>query len=134
MKHGAIDGLSIGFRIPKDGSEEKENGGRILKAIDLVEISVVSMPMDIDARITSVKEEINDIENMKEAELYLRDSGVFSRSTATAYVSRLKTIIQSDSEDELKEQITALSDEAKAQKGKEWLVDVVNKHFKGLTK
>lgn len=108
LKHGAIDGLSIGFRIPKGGAEEKDDGGRIIKAIDLVEISVVSMPADDAARISMVKSEIETIESMKEAELYLRDSGEFSRSTATCFVSQLKSLIQSDSEAELKQQIAEL--------------------------
>jgi HK97 family phage prohead protease len=106
--HGAADGLSIGFRIPKGGSEVKEDGGRILTAIDLVEISVVTMPADDAARISMVKSEIETIESMKEAELYLRDSGEFSRSMATCFVSQLKKLYQSDSEAELKQQIAEL--------------------------
>ena len=33
LKHGAIDGLSIGYRIPKGGSEDNDDGGRTLKEI-----------------------------------------------------------------------------------------------------
>lgn len=53
MKAGAITGLSIGFRARK--SERGPNGGRVLTDIELVEISLVSLPAASKARITSVK-------------------------------------------------------------------------------
>ncbi|MCK9542483.1 MAG: HK97 family phage prohead protease [Novosphingobium sp.] len=53
LKAGAVNGLSIGFRARK--SERGPNGGRVLTDIDLVEISLVSLPAASKARITSVK-------------------------------------------------------------------------------
>ena len=53
LKAGAVNGLSIGFRAV--ASERGANGGRVLTAIDLVEISLVSLPAASKARITSVK-------------------------------------------------------------------------------
>lgn len=53
MKAGAVNGLSIGFRARK--SERGPNGGRVLTDIELVEISLVSLPAASKARITSVK-------------------------------------------------------------------------------
>ncbi len=106
MKHGAIDGLSIGFRIPDGGSDKKEDGGRIIKAVDLVEISVVTMPADDAARIEIVKEDLEAIASMRDAELFLRDSG-YSRATAQTLLSRVRSIVLSDSApeeaDEVKE-------------------------------
>lgn len=97
LKHGAIDGLSIGFRIPKGGFEDNEKtGGRIIKAIDLVEISVVTMPADDAARIQSVKASIEALASMRDIETYLRDSGM-SRGTAQSLLSRVKSLVLSDS-------------------------------------
>ncbi len=104
MKHGAIDGLSIGFRIPKGGAEEKADGGRIIKDVDLVEISVVTLPADDAARIHNVKELIDSIETLKDAEYFLREAGV-SRSAARDFVSRLAKVIRREGGD-LREQIT----------------------------
>ena len=53
LKAGAVNGLSIGFRAL--ASERGPNGGRVLTAIDLVEISLVSLPAASKARVTSVK-------------------------------------------------------------------------------
>ena len=56
MKMRALDALSIGFRIPKDGVEfDDQRGVRILKEIDLLEISVVTFAANPRARITSAK-------------------------------------------------------------------------------
>ena len=53
LKVGAISGLSIGFRALR--SERGPNGGRVLTEIELVEISLVTLPAASKARITSVK-------------------------------------------------------------------------------
>lgn len=53
MKAGALSGLSIGYRARL--TERRRGGGRLLKAVDLVEISVVALPAARRARVTSVK-------------------------------------------------------------------------------
>ena len=53
LKDGAIDSMSIGY-IPED-QEYADGGVRQLKAVDLLEISVVSIPMNEEALITAVK-------------------------------------------------------------------------------
>lgn len=102
MKHGAVTGLSIGYRIPEGGSEKSEHGGRLLKQIDLVEISVVESPADVHAQISSVKSAIEEAESLKEIETLLRDAGGFSRADACALVARIKSLGQSDSAPEKK--------------------------------
>ncbi len=104
MKHGALDALSIGFRIPKGGAEEKADGGRIIKDVDLVEISVVSMPADDSARIHSIKALIDTIETLKDAEYFLREAGI-SRSAARDFVSRISKLIRREG-GSVKEEIT----------------------------
>ncbi len=53
LEHGLIDSLSIGF-VPVD-SEWREDGIRILKKVDLYEVSLVTIPADDNAVITSFK-------------------------------------------------------------------------------
>lgn len=53
IKHGAVTGLSIGFRPVK--ATENETGGKDLHQINLVEISVVESPADLGAQISGVK-------------------------------------------------------------------------------
>lgn len=92
MKHGAVDGMSIGYRV-KDYEVRDEI--RHLKAIDLVEISVVEEPADLGARISDVKnniELIEEIESFKEFESFLREAGGFSRAVATALAARAKSL------------------------------------------
>ena len=57
LRAKAIGGLSIGYRIPAAGAEEdsKRRGVYLLKKLDLVEVSLVTMPMLIQARVQSVK-------------------------------------------------------------------------------
>lgn len=52
VKAGAVRGLSIGF-LPKKAAPRR--GGRTITALDLLECSLVSIPMHPGARITSAK-------------------------------------------------------------------------------
>ncbi|SBW05826.1 Phage prohead protease (Modular protein) [uncultured Alphaproteobacteria bacterium] len=56
LKAGALNGLSIGFRTRK--AKAMPGGGRLLEEIDLVEISLVSLPSNPTARVTDVRAEI----------------------------------------------------------------------------
>lgn len=98
LKHGAISGLSIGYRPVK--SVENETGGRDLYEIDLVEISIVESPADLNAQIANVKSAIENAESLKEIETLLRDAGGFSRADACALVARIKSMQRSDSDAE----------------------------------
>jgi len=116
MRHKAITGLSIGFRIPAGGAEDIETGGRRIVKVNLEEISVVGFPADADARVSTVKamaDEIKDIQSLRECESFLREAG-FSRSMAKAYISQCRTLYlrEADEETEQKEAI---------ERGQEWL-------------
>jgi uncharacterized protein len=52
MREGAVDGLSIGFRVER-ARVERPTGLRRLEALDLWEISVVTFPMLPGARVTT---------------------------------------------------------------------------------
>ena len=100
MKHGAVNGLSIGYRPIE--AEQKDDGTRLLKQIDLVEISIVETPADAAALIGDVKTAIDGAGSLKEIESLLRDAGGFSRADACALVARIKSMGQSESVPEKK--------------------------------
>ncbi|MGE3875947.1 MAG: HK97 family phage prohead protease [Parvibaculaceae bacterium] len=54
MRAGALDGLSIGFRTLKDRFD-RPKGIRYVEEVDLVEISVVTFPMNDRATVSTVK-------------------------------------------------------------------------------
>jgi hypothetical protein len=90
MQMKAISGLSIGFMTREDSFDQK-TGIRTIKKADLWECSVVTFPMNDQARISAVKT-IEEIGDLNGAELYLREVGGVSRSEAKAIVSRLFAI------------------------------------------
>jgi HK97 family phage prohead protease len=53
MRAGVLDGLSIGFRTVK-GARDRRSGIRRLSEIDLWEISLVTFPMQPQARVATV--------------------------------------------------------------------------------
>ncbi|TIO06780.1 MAG: HK97 family phage prohead protease, partial [Mesorhizobium sp.] len=56
MKEGVLDGMSIGYRAKEFTLGTKpEEPRRLLKKIDLVELSVVQMPANGAARVAQVK-------------------------------------------------------------------------------
>jgi uncharacterized protein len=80
LKMGALDGLSIGFKVnPKEVSYDKRGNKRIIKEVDLMEVSLVTFPMNPQATVRSVKGE--DI-SIREWEKGLRDAFQLSRSEA----------------------------------------------------
>lgn len=101
LKHGAIDGLSIGFYL-KD-YESRADGVRVIKEAELVEISIVEEPADLGAIIGDVKSALTEMKTLKEIETLLRDAGRFSKAEATAIVSRVKAIGEQSDSDKPKE-------------------------------
>ena len=80
LKMGALDGLSIGFRVSPKGQEyDGKSKKRFIKEVDLMEISLVTFPMNPKARVRSVKgEEVS----IREWENGMRDAFALSRSEA----------------------------------------------------
>lgn len=96
LKMKAINGLSIGF-VTREDAFDRVTGIRTLKRVDLWEVSLVTFPANDAARVTGVKS-IEQIEDLKGAEQYLRDLGA-SRREAVAFISKMKGFVQSDSAD-----------------------------------
>lgn len=102
MKAGALDGMSIGYSVKEvvNGTKPTEPR-RLLKKIDLIEISVVTFPMNDKARISTVKS-FDEFRSLADIEGYLRDAGGFSRKQAAGLISRIKALSPPrDAEDEL---------------------------------
>ncbi len=80
LKMGALDGLSIGFRVnPEKVSYDRRANKRIIKEVDLMEVSLVTFPMNPQALVRSVKgQEIS----IREWEKGMRDAFNLSRSEA----------------------------------------------------
>lgn len=106
MKHGTLDGLSIGGFLKKGDYEETEGGRIIRKWSSLMEVSPVVFPADKAARIDlgSVKgdyfaaeldEEIAAIETLRDFEHFLRDASGLSKGAAQALTARAKFIFGS---------------------------------------
>lgn len=53
VRSGAVRGLSIGFVTRK--AVARAGGGRTIKSLELVEVSLVTLPMHPGARVTSAK-------------------------------------------------------------------------------
>jgi len=99
MEHGTTDGLSIGFRMSPGDWENTEKGRVIKNVSELVEVSIVTFPADSAARIDmdSVKSALEGVETLADFERFLRDAGGFSKSVATALVSKARSIARSES-------------------------------------
>lgn len=98
MKHGTVDGLSIGGYL-KSGDYEETKTGRIIKRwSNLMEISPVVFPADAAARIETesvkadLKQAIEYIESIRDFEHFLRDAGNFSKGAAQALTARAKAL------------------------------------------
>ncbi|WP_288427119.1 HK97 family phage prohead protease [uncultured Agrobacterium sp.] len=59
VKSGAVRGLSIGF-ITKTSSP-RNGGGRLIKSLELLEASLVTIPMHPGAKVTSAKSAVQAI-------------------------------------------------------------------------
>jgi HK97 family phage prohead protease len=89
MEQGALTGLSIGYDTIKYEIDNEAETRKLIE-LDLWEISPVTFPMADSARVTLVKS-LEDAGNLSDCEALLRDAG-FSKSEATAFVSRVKTL------------------------------------------
>ena len=110
LKHGAVDGMSIGYRPVQ--IRELGNGQRELKEIELIEISIAEEPADLGAKLTDVKAAIDAADSLKDIEACLRDAGGFSRADACTLVARIKSLARSecDAEAKAKQELQQLFD------------------------
>lgn len=95
MKCGALDSLSIGFQVDKDGSEYTKDGHRLIKKVKLYETSIVTMPMNPKAMVTDMKkfsiEDVEEIKTKRELEELLMETECFSKKAAVFIASHFKS-------------------------------------------
>ena len=98
MKHGTLDGLSIGGWVKKGDYEDVEQGRIIRKWSNLVEVSPVVFPADSAARVDLASVKHMDLEALlpeceteRDLERLLRDAGL-GRRESMALLSKAKAI------------------------------------------
>lgn len=87
LRDGALKGLSIGYRARRDAITYGKNPGeprRTLKAVDLVEVSLVSRPANPLANVDAVKAAVmaGDLPTLREFKNWLREAARFSNAQA----------------------------------------------------
>ena len=84
LKHGAIDGLSIGFSVPPGGARiDRAAGHRRISRLSLHEISIVGFPANPRARVSRA----GDIKSIRDFEAVLRDEHGFPHRAAKRIAS-----------------------------------------------
>lgn len=91
LKAGAINGLSIGFRPVEwamgEKSDDKYKPRRTLKKVDLLEVSVVTLPANQKARVQDVKSFSEQEMTIRDLENLLRECGL-TKAQAIAVASQ----------------------------------------------
>ncbi|WAT01515.1 HK97 family phage prohead protease [Rouxiella chamberiensis] len=96
MKHGTVEGMSVGFSATKDDFTLSASG-RIFKSVAaLREISICTFPANELAGVSSLKS-IDGVETIRDAEEWLRDSVGLSKSEAQGFIARIKSAVRSES-------------------------------------
>jgi len=111
MKMGALDSMSIGYRLNPEGYKyDPKTRKRSIKEVDLMEISLVTFPMNPKATVTKVK-----VAEMTERELekVLRDAHIFSNDLSKHTASLLHKSIHVDDQRDVVECIKALTNKLK---------------------
>ena len=93
LAHGTVDGLSIAFYEPNPMDVYQDNtGARVIKRVDLYEISVVDEPSDQTARIAPTTEAIDAVRSADDANNLLINMGL-SRADADLLLARLDDVL-----------------------------------------
>ena len=93
LKMGALNGLSIGYRVRKSNFDET-TGIRTLEQLDLWEVSLVTFPANNQSRIDTVKGDFSVMDRFADVERHLRDAYGASQAEATAIVAVTRRLEQ----------------------------------------
>jgi HK97 family phage prohead protease len=100
MKAGALDGVSIGYRV-QPGGADMDGKVRTLSRVDLMEISMVISPANKSARanLNSLKSDFDpdELESLADVETFLRDAG-WTRVEAKSMIARVRDIVLRDAD------------------------------------
>ena len=106
LKIGALDGLSIGFKTnPKAVTYEDRGQKRIIKEVDLMEVSLVTFPMNPKATISVVKGE--DI-SIRDWEKGMREAFGLSRTESKICAKALQDCFRQREVDQHTEIVDAI--------------------------
>jgi HK97 family phage prohead protease len=99
LKRRSMKGLSIGYETKDSESDPKRPGVRLLKTVDLWEVSPVPFPAQVRASVETVKSYLKEgsLPDLRQFEESLRELG-FSRSQAVTIASKgLAALLRSES-------------------------------------
>lgn len=111
LQDGAINSMSIGYYVNDEEWDSKARVNR-LKEIELHEVSLVTIPANSLATITSVKDADGEV-NVRDLERALRDAGL-SRNEAKKLIAKGFKALNED-EEETKEETDLQARDAAAQ-------------------
>ena len=114
MQKNKLKAVSIGYRIESKGYDDA--GRRLLKQVDLMEISVVTYPANPEATIDRVKS-IKDM-TVKEFEDCLRDAGLSRREARAVIADGYKGLVCDAQEPKAKNEWSELCNMLESQQNK----------------
>jgi hypothetical protein len=90
VKAGAMDGLSIGYRLLESEQHADKPNVLTLTKVDLREVSLVTFAANERARVENVKHILaaGEVPTVREFEEFLRDAGGFSKRLAAAIAAK----------------------------------------------
>ena len=105
-------GLSIGYRTIDEEVRQTERGSvRMLKELDLLEVSVVGFAMNPEASVTNVKSFVgNDgqIASKREVERILRDAGLSDRKAKAFIAGGYNAMMDRDDSEDMSDILASL--------------------------
>ena len=87
LKAGDLDKMSIGFRI-KEANYNPDEDIRIIKKVDLFEISLVPIPANDMAEVVDVKS-LDEVKSLGDVESLLKEKG-FSNNAQKTLIAKIK--------------------------------------------
>lgn len=108
LNAGDLNGLSIGYQVQAGGSEHS-GGVTYLKSIDLHEVSVVAIPADSAARISSVKSQPIKPVTVRGFEDALRELGFSRREAQNIAFKGFSAVAEPDDADPSHELLSAIN-------------------------
>jgi HK97 family phage prohead protease len=108
IKAGAMEGLSIGYRVVDAGPHPKKPGVYQLRKLDLREVSPVTFPANEKATIEQVKHilAMGELPTPREFEKFLRDAGGFSKRLAAAIAAKATPHLRGDPDGQATDRLT----------------------------
>jgi len=105
VKAGAMDGLSIGYRLLESEQHSDKPNVLTLTKVDLREVSLVTFAANERARVENVKHILaaGEVPTVREFEEFLRDAGGFSKRLAAAIASKATPCLRGEPAGEVNE-------------------------------